>query len=125
MASIAIVPHGYGVCTGWVLGSPNRVLADLVGKLGPGGRVPDLSAGMVEAHASDREVGDYIIRVDDTVEGSFGEKSHYMISECLVASSWRPEVIQLEVSRWIKSFLDIDCSEGGKSCSKRVTSDKD
>jgi len=63
--------------------------------------------------------------VDDTVEGSFGEKSHNMVSESLVSSSWRPEVIQLEVSFWVKSFLDIDCSEGGKGCSKRVPSDKD
>ena len=62
--------------------------------------------------------------MDNTIESSFGEKCHNMISECLVASSWRPEVIKLEVSGWVKSFLDIDCSEGGKGCSKRVSSDK-
>ena len=63
--------------------------------------------------------------MDYTIEGSFGEKCHNMISECLVASSWRPKVIELEIIFRVKSFLDINCSEGGKGCSKRVSSDKD
>ena len=61
MTSIAVVPYGYGVCTGLVLGGSNSVPADLVGKLNPGSGVPDLSASMVEAHTCDRKVGDYIV----------------------------------------------------------------
>ena len=95
MTSIAVIPNGNGVSTSLVLGSSNSVLADLVGKFSPGGGVPDLSASMVEVHACGGKVRDYIVRVNNSVEGSFREKSHNMISECLVACSWRPKVVKL------------------------------
>jgi len=94
------------------------VEAELVGHVEARVLVPDLCAGVVEAHLCEGQVRHEVGRVCHSVVVAL--KGHYVVSECLVAGPGGAERVEVSLVLGLEHLGDIDGCEGRESRSQRV-----
>lgn len=79
--------------------------------------VPDLFTSMVETHCGQRDMGDTVVKVDDTLIVT--KEGHKVIGEGLVTWARRAIRVEFEIC-WVEFCLDVKQSESCLSSTERV-----